>query len=226
MPTPVPFLPPADLHDIARGMAVVCRLYDKADPDVVFRLDRDRQAAVGRWRDFDGNSCHFLFTPAGAVLLGYAADSPLAPAARAADTGEFDAYPGLYEQLPPALHEHLNADPFADDGFDPREVTLVLWNTGKTKDWQKGDAIALPPGAGPDADGQKHLLGKLKAYYDDFPAAFEETYNWDLDGDAVTDLLSGDRISLAVVRGIKPDLKELPEAKAWLAEMGFVVDGK
>jgi hypothetical protein len=223
MPLTVPFLPPADLHDIVRGMAVVCRLYDKADPDVTFRLDHQRRAGLGTWRDFDGNSAHLLFTPDGAVLLGYAAASPLTPAARAADTGEFDAFPGLYDQMPAVLREHVDADPFAEHGFDPREVTLVLWNTAKTRDWQKGDAIPLPPG--PDPDGQKLILGKLKAFYTDFPGAFEETYRWDLDPDAVTDLLSGDRVSLNVVRALKPDSKELFEAKGWLGGMGFVVDG-
>lgn len=225
MPTPVPFLPPADLHDIVRGMAVVCRLYDKADPDVTFRLDPPRPAGVGAWKDFDGNSCHFLFTPDGAVLLGFDSTSPMTPQARAADTGDFDAFPGLYDQLPAVLKGHLDADPFAEDGFDAREVTLVLWTTAKTKDWQKGDAIAYPARPDGDPDGQKLLLAKLKAYYDDFPGAFEENYQWDLDPDAVTDLLSGDRISLNVVRGLKPDYKELPDAKEWLAEMGFVVDG-
>ncbi len=223
MPTTVTFLPPADLHDIVRGMAVVCQLYDKADPDVSFRYDPDRKVAVGAWRDFDGNSAHALFTPDGAVLLGFAGDSPMAPAARAADTGDFDAFPGLYDQLPPALKAHVDADPFAADGFDSREVTFVLWNTVKTKDWQKGSDIAFPPGG--DPDGQKRVLAKLKAYYTDFPAAFEESYQWDLDPDAVTDLLSGDRVSLNVVRTLKPDSKDLPEAKDWLTEMGFVVDG-
>ena len=223
MPTAVPFLPPADLHDIARGMAVVCRLYDAADPDVSFRLAPESGAALGVWKDFDGNSAHLLFTPDGAVLLGFATASPLNPAVRAADTGDFDAFPGLYDQLPAALKKHLDADPFAEDGFDAREVTLVLWNTAKTKDWQKGDAIKLP--AGLDADGQKLILGKLKAYYNDFPAAFEENYQWDLDPDAVTDLLSGDRVSLNVVRLLKPDNKDVAEAKEWLTGMGFVVDG-
>jgi hypothetical protein len=225
MPTPVPFLPPADLHDIVRGMAVVCRLYDKADPDVTFRLDPALGAAVGRWRDFDGNSCHLLFSPDGAVLLGFDGASPMAPAARAADTGEFEAFPGLYDQLPAALRHHLDADPFADDGFDLREVTFALWNTAKTKDWQKGDGIAYPARPGGDPDGQAAVLAKLRAYYSDFPGAFEETYQWDLDPDAVTDLLSGDRVSLNVVRALKPDSKDLLDAKRWLGDMGFVVDG-
>ncbi len=223
MPTAVPFIPSADLHDIARGMAVVCRLYDTADPDVSFRLAPESGVGLGLWKDFDGNSAHLLFTPDGAVLLGFATASPLNPAVRAADTGDFDAYPGLYEQLPAVLKKHLEADPFAADGFDRRAVTLVLWNTTKTKDWQKGSGVKLP--AGPDADGQKLILGKLKAYYNDFPAAFEENYQWDLDAEAVIDLLSGDRVSLNVVRLLKPDNKDAAEAKDWLTGMGFVVDG-
>ena len=65
-------------------MAVVCRLFDKVDPDVHFRLDRGLHAAVGSWKDFAGNSCHFLFTPDGAAILGFDHDSPMSPHATAA----------------------------------------------------------------------------------------------------------------------------------------------
>lgn len=222
MPTTVPFLAPADLHDIVRGMAVVCRLFDKVDPDAHFRLDKELHAAVGSWKDFAGNSCHFLFTPDGAAILGFDHESPMSPHATSADTGDFQTWPGIYDQFPKALVDRLAADPFAD-GFDMREVTFALWNTARTKDWQKGD-VTPPDRPGGDPDGQKLILGKLKAYYDDFPAAFEEMYHWDVDPDAVADLLSGDRLGLEVVRRLKPDANPL-EAKRWLPEMGFVLDG-
>jgi hypothetical protein len=222
MPTTVAFLPPADLHDIVRGMAVVCRLFDKADPDVTFRLDKSLGAAVGSWKDFAGNSCHFLFCPDGAAVLGFDQASPMSPNVTAADTGDFATWPGVYDHFPQVLADRLDADPFAD-GFDRREVTFALWNPGRGKDWQMGD-IQFPARDGGDPDGRKVVLGQLKAYYDDFPAAFEETYHWDLEPDAVADLLSGDRLSLAVIRQLKPDANPL-EAKRWLADMGFVTDG-
>ena len=220
MPETVRFLTPNDLHDIVRGMAVVARLYDK-DPDVQFRLDQESRAGVGSWRDFAGNTCHVLFSPDGSAILGFAQDSPMNPHAASTGPEDFKAFPGVYDQVPPPLLDRIRATPF-DDLFDPEEVTFCLWNVGTGRDWQKGD-VAYPPQPGGDPDGQALILGKLKGYYDDFSGQFEATYNWDVDPDAVADLLSGDRVSLTCVRALKPDANPL-EARRWLPEMGFVVD--
>ena len=221
MPETVRFLTPADLHDIVRGMAVVARLYDP-DPDVRFRLDPETRSAVGVWHDFAGNACHFLFSPDGSAVLGFDHESPMSPHATAAGPEDMRAFPGVYDQVPPALLARIRGDDLAADLFDPEEVTFCLWNVGSGRDWQKGD-IAYPPRDNGDPDGQKYILGRLKGYYDDFSGQFEETYHWDVDPDAVADLLSGDRISLTCVRALKPDANPL-EARRWLPEMGFVVD--
>jgi hypothetical protein len=221
MPETVRFLSPTDLHDIVRGMAVVAKLYDR-DPDVRFRLDKESGQGLGAWKDFDGNECHFLFTPDGSLILGFDHASPMSPHATAAETGDFNTWPGLYDHLPDKLKARLEADPGFDDAFDYREVTFALWTTGQTRDWQKGD-VKYPPRDNGDPDGQKYVLGRIKAFYDDFCAEFEEKYNWDLDPDAVADLLSGDRVSLTCIRGLKADAN-LAEARKWLPEMGFVVD--
>lgn len=221
MPQTVRFLSPADLHDIVRGMAVVARLYDK-DPDVRFRLDQHTRAAVGVWHDFVGNACHLLFTPDGSAILGFDHESPMYNPDLDAGPGEAQAFAGIYDHVPPALLARIQGDDLAADLFDPADVTFCLWNVGGGRDWQKGD-IAYPPRANGDPDGQKHILATLKAYYDDFSGQFEETYNWDIDPDAVADLLSGDRVSLTCIRALKPDANPL-EARRWLPEMGFVVD--
>lgn len=220
MPQTVRFLTPNDLHDIVRGMAVIAKLYD-TDPDVRFRLDKASGSAVGVWNDMAGNNCHFLFSPDGSAILGFDHESPMSPHATGAGPEDMRAFPGVYDQVPPALMTRIRED-LTEDLFDPEEVTFCLWNTASSRDWQKGD-IQYPPRAGGSPDGQDKILATLKAYYDDFCGQFEETYNWDLDPDAVADLLSGDRISLSCVRGLKKDANPL-EARKWLPEMGFVLD--
>ena len=221
MPVTVPFLTPNDLHDIVRGMAVVSKLYD-TDPDARFRLDQEAGEALGAWKDFDGNSAHFVFSPDGSAILGFLQKSPLNPLAGAADPALVSAPPGVYDSVPAPLRERIRMALF-DDLFEPEAVTFCLWNTGKGKVWQKGD-VPVPAGSPADADGQQYILGRLKRFYDDFSGEFEDVYNWDLDPDAVADLLSGDRLSLALIRSLKADANPL-EAKRWLPEMGFVVDG-
>jgi hypothetical protein len=221
MPQTFRFLTPTDLHDIVRGMAVIAKLYDP-DPDIRFRLNLEKKSAIGVWNDFDGNNCHCLFSPDGSVILGFDHESPMSPHARAEGPENFQAYPGIYNQVPPVLMNRIRED-LAEDLFDPEEVTFCLWNTGNTRDWQKGD-IEYPPHEQGDADGQAKILQSLSGFYNDFCAQFEETYNWDLDPDAVADLLSGDRISLSCIRGLKKDANPL-EARQWLPTMGFVVEG-
>ena len=222
MPETVTFLTPTDLHDIVRGMAVVAKLYD-AEPDVEFSLDPETKAAVAAWKDVHGNNCHFLFSPEGSVILGFLQASPMNPHAYSTGPDDFNAWQGIYNEMPEALVDRVSANPFGEM-FDPEEVTFVLWNTGKTKQWKKGNKIDYPPADTSDVDGQELILERIKGYYNDFCAEFEDNYNWDLDPDAVADMLSGDRVSLSCIRGLKPDSNPA-EAREWLPEMGFIIDG-
>lgn len=222
MPVPVRFLSPNDLHDIVRGMAVIARLYDPQDPDIRFHLDQETSAALGIWKDFDGNECHFLFSPEGSLVMGFDHASPMSPHVTMAETGDFQPWAGIYDTLPPALKTRLENDPPYDDAFDYKEVTFCLWNVGNTREWQKGD-VQYPPRDNNDPDGQAYVLGRIKEFYEDFCGAFEEHYNWDLDPDHVADLLSGDRVSLTCIKGLKPDTNVL-EARKWMSTMGFVID--
>jgi len=221
MPT-TRYLSANDLHDIVRGMAVVSKLHDP-DPDTRFKLDPAASGVgLGAWKDFDGNECHFLFSPDGAVLLGFDHASPMSPHATTAETGDFTTWPGIYDNMPEKLMARLTGDLPWDDAFDYREVTLALWLVGSGREWTKG-TIKYPPRDNKDPDGQAYLLAAIKAYEVDFPGEFEKQYNWDLDPDAVADLLSGDKISMTCIKAMKSDAN-LPEVRKWLPEMGFVVD--
>ena len=220
MPT-TRFLSANDLHDIVRGMAVICKLHDP-DPDVRFKLDTASGCGLGIWKDFDGNECHFLFSPDGNLMMGFDHASPMSPHATAAESGDFTTWPGVIDSVPEKLVNKLKDNLPWDDAFDYREVTFCLWLTGNGREWTKG-SIKFPPRDNKDPDGQAYVFAALKAYLDDFCGEFESKYNWDLDPDSVADLLSGDRISLTCVRGLKADVNVV-EARAWLTEMGFIVD--
>ncbi len=220
MPEMVGFLTPGDLHDVVRGMAVVCRLYDE-HPDVRFGFDWATAGAAAGWQDFAGNTCHFLFGPDRHIVLGFDHESPMSPHAFATGPDDFHAWPGVYDQLPPPLLDRVRVNPFGSS-FDPAEVTFCLWNRGRAPDWQKGD-IVYPERDHGDPDGQSYILNWFVNYRDDFAGRFAKTYQWKLDLHAVAELLSGDHLTPACLRGLKPDC-DPPACRPWLAEMGFALE--
>ena len=124
----------------------------------------------------------------------------------------------MYESLPPALADALGAKPFGPE-FDFREVTFCLWNRSGTKVWEKGD-IAYPEREYGDPDGQSYILGCVRNYYLDFVGEFGETYHWELDEEAVAELLSGDEITRDDLRRLKPDC-DVNAVASELIAMGF-----
>src|SRR5438045_2951244 len=126
MPKTVEFLTPAALRATLRGMAVVQLLFHKREPDSWFRLRPDGVTAVAGWNDFSGNTCHFLFAPGGAVVLGFDHEAPMSP--HASDKpGALETWPGVYDSLPKPLMKIIEENPFGGD-FDTEVVTLCLWN--------------------------------------------------------------------------------------------------
>ncbi len=216
MPEEVEFLTPADLRDILRGMAAVSLLHEGPSGyrDHWFRIAGD--IAVAEWGDFAGNRCHFLFHPAGSVILGFDHESPMSP--HATDGPEFRAWPGVYESLPAQLADALVAQPFGPE-FDPREVTFCLWNRSGKKVWEKGE-IAYPEREYDDPDGEGYILDCVRNYYIDFASEFQERYHWDLDEDAVAELLSGDEITRDCLQRLKPGCDPNAFAPELIA-MGF-----
>src|SRR5690242_14872877 len=103
MPVPVEFLTPADLRDTLRGMAAVTLLLRPRFQDHEFHRDPATGTSTAVWRDFAGNYCHFLFHPAGSVILGFDHESPMSPHATCTGPDDFRAWPGVYESLPAAL---------------------------------------------------------------------------------------------------------------------------
>ena len=216
MPEPVEFLTPADLRDVLRGMATVSLLCTKPSGYRDHWFQNAGDTAVAEWGDFAGNTCHFLFHPAGSVILGFDHESPTSPHATAGP--EFRAWPGVYESLPSALAVALGAKPFGPE-FDLAEVTFCLWNRSETKVWEKGE-IAYPEREYGDPDGQGYILGCVRDYHLDFVGTFQERYHWELDEDAVAELLSGDEITRDCHQRLKPGCD--PDAVASeLGAMGF-----
>lgn len=202
MPVEHKFVEPARLRATLRAMAVVQILFSKRFPDSWFSLTPDGESAIALWGDFAGNNCHFLFTPAGSVLLGFDHESPMSPHATCTGIDDFRPWPGVYDSLPELLLEAIHVNPFGDE-FDYREVTLCLWNETTRKMWQKGD-IEYPERDYGDPDGESYLLGWLADYAEDPVGKFATVYGWEVDPDAMTELLSGDYITRECLTTLKP----------------------
>ena len=219
MPETVDFIRPAELRAALRRLAVVQLLFHKRQPDSWFRLESDGITAVAGWNDFVGNTCHFLFSPAGNVLLGFDHESPMSPHA-----GEkpdvFEAWPGVYDSLPEPLMKAVEANPFGE--FDPQEVTLCLWNKTATKTWQKGD-IEYPDCDHGSPDGQGYLLSWFREYVENFGGKLSDQYGWEIDDDAAAELLAGDKITRNCLTTLKPGCR-VTDLIPHLEAMGYRID--
>lgn len=217
MPVTVEFVTPVDLRDILRGMAVVSLLRSRY-ADHEFRFDALTDTVTAVWHDFAGNRAHFLFVPAGSVILGFDHESPMSPHATCTGPHDFRAWPGVYESLPSGLMEAVRMNPFGPD-WDVREVTFCLWNQTPGRVWTKGD-IEYPDRDHGDSDGQGYILSCVRKYYLDLAAEFRERYRWELDEGAVAELLSGDEIKADCLRRLAPGC-DVGAARSALEAMGF-----
>lgn len=115
-----------------------------------------RGERVFSMRNGEGDFYFLWLAKAGAVLHGFAHESPMSPwSSRRAREGEPKEFPGLRAGFPKALAYSKTAAAFCED---PLEITFLAWWTGKNGPWCIGD-VAFPSHA--DPDGSRGLLGVL-----------------------------------------------------------------
>jgi hypothetical protein len=213
----VRFLKPSDLRGTVRGLAIMAALFDRSR-DCRFRPDPPTGCDVGTWGDPAGNHCHFLFPPAGAVVLGFDHESPMSPHAFASGPDDFRPWPGVYDELPERFAELVRKNPFGES-FDPAEVTFCLWNRSDGLDWKKG-SIQYPGRVTGDPDGSGYILGRFRGYFDHFDNEMNELYGRSFDADTLFQVFSDEPLSPDDLRRLKPDL-DAAAARELLREIGW-----
>jgi hypothetical protein len=158
-----------------------------------------RGEQVFSMRNGSGDFYFVWFAKAGAVLQGFAHESPMSPWSkeRSKEKGAPRVAPGMFDGLPKTLRYAKTAAAFC---AEPEEVTFCAWWT-KPKGWQKG-SVVLPKGG--DPDGSKDLLfildGKPKTY-----AKFIKEYVRPVALPHIEKIYRHTPLTKAIVRAINPE---------------------
>ncbi|MFC5181132.1 hypothetical protein [Actinomadura harenae] len=106
--------------------------------------------------DGGGDAYSIVFTPDGALLLGFDHESEMSPYG----SDDYATWPGLVDDVPGVFSELLASPEFGHQGPDGPflAATVCIWRGHDDPAWRTGD-IEFPPGD--DPDGASWLFGTL-----------------------------------------------------------------
>ncbi|MFI8002229.1 hypothetical protein [Streptomyces sp. NPDC086010] len=170
-----------------------------------------------------GDDLSIHFTANGVLIRGFDHESRMSPYG----TDDERVWPGVIDDVPPALRPILDEPAFREEGSDVPRVTACLWReTGDTA-WRTGSGIGFPPGS-EDPDGSGFLFRLLADRSPEtVQAYFEDYYERPVPLEAVRQVLAGHPLTPAVSAALDPAalsnnpllrrVAEHPEASSYLA---------
>jgi hypothetical protein len=164
--------------------------------------DDKRHERMASMRNGSGDDYFILFQPDGAILKGFAHESPVA--AVGAPTA------GLFEGVPATFGGFLREPAFSMDC-----ASFCLWNLGDG--WRCGTA-KLPKGD--DPDGSAHLLGILSGNPADYARYAAEYFEVEVAVDAVARVYRHEPLTPALVTALNPSL-EMKVLSGDMKEIGY-----
>ncbi|WP_429841570.1 hypothetical protein [Brevibacillus sp. FIR094] len=156
-----------------------------------------------------GDDLYILFTPEGVIVKGFDHESEMSPHARE----EYEVWPGIYEQVPPALLHLLD-----DEALTKEDVTFCLWRESTDHVWKTGD-VHNPQGLD---DGSDFLLGMIYDIPEDYVESAEAYYEVKVSPDVVGFAFSNAAITKEMITELNPDV-DLEIAIKELQAIGFTV---
>ncbi|NRR23092.1 hypothetical protein [Brevibacillus sp. MS2.2] len=156
-----------------------------------------------------GDDLYILFTPEGVIVKGFDHESEMSPHARE----EYEVWPGIYEQVPPALLHRLD-----DEALTKEDVTFCLWRVPTDHVWKTGD-IHNPQGLD---DGSDFLLGMIYDSPEDYVEWAEAYYEVKVSLDVVGYTFSNTAITEEMITELNPEV-DLELAIKELQAIGFTV---
>ncbi|MDC0759330.1 MULTISPECIES: hypothetical protein [Brevibacillus] len=156
-----------------------------------------------------GDDLYILFTPEGVIVKGFDHESEMSPHARE----EYEVWPGIYEQVPPALLHRLD-----DEALTKEDVTFCLWRESTDHVWKTGD-VHNPQGLD---DGSDFLLGMIYDIPEDYVEWAEAYYEVKVPFDVVGYTFSNTAITEEMITELNPEV-DLELAIKELQAIGFTV---
>jgi len=160
-------------------------------------------------RDSSGDHYFVLFTPAGAVIKGFAHESRMSPYR----SHPPEVWKGLLDEVPASIAVHLS-----DPAIMLEDTTFCIWRSYHDAQWHHG-AISFP--AGLDPDGSAELLGMLDGLPSTYRSWAAENYDRRVELRAVQSIYNHEAVTEDLVKRLNPDMT-LQALQPDLTEIGYV----
>lgn len=159
-------------------------------------------------RNSSGDDYFILFNAHGAIIKGFAHESPMSP--YATDTGK--PWPGVLDDIPTEFDNFLS-----EPAFSIGDVTFCLWRRYTDTSWQMG-TIHYP--AGRDPDGSEELLSILDGEPTTYSEFAEEYYEQDIDTVVIEHIYQHRPLTDDIISALNTDISS-EELQADIEEIGY-----
>jgi hypothetical protein len=159
-------------------------------------------------RNGSGDEYFLLFNTSGAILKGFAHESPMTPYKQTPSK----LWEGIFDSVPKEFASFLT-----EPAFDIESTTFCIWRTYEDKAWQCGE-IKFPESD--DPDGSEGLLFILDGNPETYKAWAEEYYEEKISAVAVRDIYAHRPMTYELIAGLNANLS-LSELVDDIEEIGW-----
>jgi hypothetical protein len=163
---------------------------------------------VASMSDGSGDEYFILFNSHGAILKGFAHESPMSP--YATESGKL--WEGVLDGVPGDFQDFLS-----EPAFSVENTTFCIWRKYTDSSWQVG-SIDYP--AVDDPDGSEDLLAILDGQPSTYKEFAQEYYERDVDLSAVKHIYQHKALSPEIVDALNADVS-LDELKSDIEEISY-----
>ena len=173
-----------------------------------FNSSWGQDESMASMRDGSGDEYLILFNAAGAIVKGFAHESPMSPYSH----DPIQVWPGILDNVPSEFQDFLT-----EPAFEMGCTTFCIWRRFPELSWQVGD-ITYPNEI--DPDGSEDLLSLLhldSSGYRDFAA---EYYESEIPMFAIEHVFDQKPLRVEILSALNPDVL-IGDLKSDIDEIGY-----
>lgn len=173
-----------------------------------FNSSWGQNETVASMRDGSGDDYFILFNTAGAIIKGFAHESPMGPQSR----DPIQVWSGILDDVPSEFQDFLT-----EPAFEMECTTFCIWRRLSDLAWQVGE-IAYPNES--DPDGSDDLLSILhldSSSYQNFAA---EYYESEIPLSAIEHVFKHKPLLAEIISDLNPDVS-IDDLKSDINEIGY-----